>query len=462
MAKGRYLAVRVRKLRNFGLAALALVLSGQQQADASQPLSLKDAYSFAVHYDTQFRSAEVDREISKEEVSKAGAAFLPTVRGSLSRGRNRTQSTTPYLSTYLYRDQYYNTISNGLTLKQPLFNLGNFASLKQAKAILAKSDFMLEYEHANLIVRISEAYFNVLYSEDNLSFTRAQAKAAFEQLQQAKKRYGGGFGTVTEINEAQASYDMSIADEMAAINGLEAGRRELERITGVYSDSLQHLSPAHLQLVEPEPRNVEAWVGLACQNNPRLDASRKEIEVAGKEVDKYRVSRYPQVELWLGRNYSQSETNYSIGSIYDTWSISLQASVPIYTGGYTSASIRQAQARKTKAYDEMEHQERSIVSDIRKYYYAQLNGVAQVKAYEQAVKSHEIALEGTKKGFIAGFRTNADVLEAQKKLLESRRNLAKSRYQYLMSSLMLKYSAGALSIADLEMVDNCLSGGAGS
>jgi protease secretion system outer membrane protein len=450
--------------RSLCVAALALLLLSPQPAAASQPLSLRDAYSFAIHYDTQFRSAEADREISKEEVSKAGAAFLPTVRGSLSRGRNRTQSQTPatnifgqsYISS---RDQYYNTISNGLTLKQPLFNLGNFASLKQAKTILAKSDLMLEHEHSNLIVRISEAYFNVLYSEDNLLFSRAQTKAAFEQLQQAKKRYGGGFGTVTEINEAQASYDMSIADEVSAINSLEAGRRELERITGVYSDNLQHLAPNQLLLVEPEPRNVEAWVGLARQGNPRLDASRKEIEVAGKEVDKYRVSRYPQVELWLGRNYSLSETNYSIGSAYDTWSISVQASVPIYTGGYTSASIRQAQARKTKAYDEMEQQERSIVSDIRKYYYAQLNGVAQVKAYAQAVKSHEIALEGTKKGFLAGFRTNADVLEAQKKLLESRRNLAKSRYQYLMSSLMLKYSAGTLSIADLEAVDGCLSGG---
>ena len=439
--------------------SLAMLLLPAAVAEAAEKLSLSDAYSYALHYDAQVKSAEADRDVSKEEVSKAVSQFLPSVRASASRGRSRTESTTPNSSFpgyYNHSLQYYTTISNGLTLKQSLFNLQNIVTLKQARAVEAKSESILVNEHSALIVRTAEAFFNALFSEDNLEYTRAQSRAAHEQLLQSKRRLASGFGTVTEVSEAQANYDMSIADEASAISGLDFSRRELERITGIYSDHLCRLSPAKIELKAPQPGDPDAWLALAHEKSPRLDASRYEVEIARKEIDKTRSSRYPQLELWAGRNYSQSETNYTIGSIYDTWSVSLQVSVPLYTGGYTSASVRQASARRMKAVDEMASQERSIVSDIRKYFNAQMNNIVQVKAYEQAVRSNEVALEGTKKGFSAGFRTNTDVLEAQKKLLDSRRQLAKSRYQYLMSSLLLKHSAGILRAEDLEAVNDYL------
>jgi protease secretion system outer membrane protein len=436
----------------WGCLVVALLLFRQEPVSATAPLSLTEAYSFAVHHDAQVRSAEADQAIYQEEVSKANSAFFPTLRATVSKGRNQTESWTPHQQ----KPQYYNTVSNALSLKQPLFNLGSIAGLKQAKAVVAKSELMLAHEQSALIVRISEAFFNVLFNEENLTFTRAQTKASFEQLQQAKRRCSEGYGTVTEISEAQASHDMSIADEAAAVSGLEFSRRELERITGEYAERLCRLSPAKLALTVPEPAGVGAWLALAEENNHRLNASRQEIEVSRKEIDKNRAARYPQIDLWAGRNYSQSESNYTIGSTYDTYSVSVQVSVPIYSGGYTSASVRQAVARKIKAYDDMQVQERTVISDVRKYYDAQLNSIVQVKAYEQAVRSHEIALDGTKKAFLAGFRTNADVLDAQKKLLESRRSLAKARYQYILNNLMLKDSAGVLRPGDIEVVNSCL------
>ncbi|NTV01834.1 MAG: TolC family outer membrane protein [Chlorobiaceae bacterium] len=431
----------------------AAILLAPRALPAEEPLSLTGAYAYAVHSDARIRSAEADHSISREEVSKAVSAFMPTIRASASRGRNRTESVIPSA----YQDQYYNTISNSLTLKQPLFNLQNVSSLKQAKAIDAKSECMLAHEHSLLIVRTAEAFFNVLFAEESLAFSRSQTTAALGQLQQVKKRYTGGFGTLTEVNEAQANYDVAIAEEATGVSNLDASRHELERITGIYAEKLYHLAPEKLVLNKPDPERVEEWILLAKENNLQVNASRKEIEVADREIDKNRASRYPQVDLWAGKSYSQSENNYTIGSTYNTYSVTVQLNVPIYSGGYTSASIRQSVARKLKAYDDMELQERSATSDIRKYYHSQLNSIVQIKAYEQALRSNGIALEGTRKAFLAGFRTNADVLDAQKKLFDSRRNLAKARYQYILSGLMLKDTAGLLRVADLEALNSCLA-----
>lgn len=430
-------------------AVLASVCLCSMPVLAAEPLGLMDAYTRALEYDAQFGAAQADRAISREEVAKAKAAFLPNLRSTVSKGRNYTESTT---GSGGYNEQYYSTLSSSLSLKQPIFNLGSIAAYKQAKAIYDKSESLLLNEGSSLIIRTAEAFFGVLFADDNLEYSKAQSAASLEQLSQARKKYLGGYGTVTDVSEAQAGYDLALAEEASAVASAEFSRRELERVTGVYADRLSRLSAEKMALAFPEPANVDAWLALASTNSHKVNAARLEIAIAGKEVDKNRVARYPVVEFWAGKNYSQSETNYTIGSIYDTWSISIQASVPIYTGGYNSALVRQSKARQLKALDEFAFQERSTMSDIRKYYNAQVNGIAQVKAYGQAVRAHEIAFEGTKKGFLAGFRTNADVLDAQKRLFDSRRNLSKSRYQYLLNSLMLKDAAGVLSSADLDRI----------
>lgn len=434
-------------MRAFVLSLLAL--SSIAGTGAAAPLTLTEAYRHAVGYDAQLKVANDDRAIYKEEVSKAVSAFLPNIRSSYSQGRNLTESSTPYTP---YKKEYYNTMSSGLSLKQSIFNLGSIAAYRQAKAVQAKSESTYLAERSSLVVRTAEAYFNALFAEDSLGFARAQTAATLEQLQQAKKRYHDGFGTLTEASEAQASYDLALADEASSVAGVDFSLWELERVTGVYADELCRVSPSKLVLNSPEPANVDEWLALAESKNHKVNAARQEIVAAVKEVDKTRASRYPVIDLWAGKNKSQSENNYTIGSTYDTWSVSLQASLPLYTGGYTSAMVRQATARKMRASDEFDFQERSVRSDIRKYYNGQVNGIAQVKAYDMAVHSHEVALEGTRKGFLAGFRTNADVLDAQKKLLDSRRSLSKARYQYLLNSLMLKDAAGILDASDIDDV----------
>jgi protease secretion system outer membrane protein len=425
----------------------------------AMPFDLSTAYQKAVDYDAQLRAAKADNLVSKEEIAKAKSEFRPRVSANAQQGRNETLSITPsFFGGYNRLNQLYNTKTYSLSLQQPLFNLASVADYKQAKAVVSKSEALLQHEEASLIVRITVAYCNALYSEDNLDFSQSHIKASLEQLQQTKSRFEKGFGTITEISEAQAAYDMAIAEGVEIVSGDDFSRRELEHFTGVFPDELCKLVPEKMILNKPFPNNIESWIELARSGNHEIAASRQEVQIAQKEIDKHRASRYPTLNLVAGQNYDMSDSNNIIGQAYNTYSIALQLSVPIYTGGYTSASIRQAQAKRLKAQEEFSWQDRGTVSDVRKYYNGVITSIAQIQAYEQAVKSGKIALKGTKKGFELGIRTNMEVLDAQQKLLSNKRNLAKSRYQYILNKLQLKDSTGSLSAADIEEVNGWLGG----
>ena len=423
----------------------------------AEPVNLTTAYQKAVEYDAQIRAAKADHLVSREEERMAISQFRPNVRMSASQGRDETKSIVPYQGSPIYGDQFYNSKTYDLSIRQPLLNLSSYAAYKQSKAVVAKSDAVLQKEQLSLIVRITEAYCNALYSEDNLEFSHAHIKASFEQLQQTKRRYEKGFGTITEINEAQADYEMALAEGVDMLNGLDFSRRELERLTGIHSDELCKLVPDKMVLATPDPRNVDAWIEQAHMDNHDVAAARYEVQIAQREIQKQRASRYPTVDLVLDRNYSLSGTNYTIDQTYGTNSIGLQMNVPIYSGGYISAAVRQAQAKRLKAQEQFSWQERQVESDVRKYYNGVVTSMAQIKAYDQAVKSHDIALTGTKKGFELGQRSNVDVLSAQQKLIDSKRNLSKARYQYILSRLQLKDSAGTLSVSDVDEVNGWLS-----
>lgn len=417
------------------------------------PLSLSDAWQKASEYDSRLRAAQADHLINREEVGKARSRLRPNVQLSATRGRNSTEHT--YLGTADDRE-YYSTANYGISLKVPLFSLSGIAGYQQSKLLASKSETDLQNEESGLVLRLVEAYCNALYAEENIVFSKVHIEASKEQLQQARRRFENGFGTVTEINEAQAGYDIALAEGLDIVNSLEYSRRELENLTGVYPDALCHLVPEKLQPTKPDPENIDVWISRALTSNLALTSARREIEIARKEIHKQRAARYPVLDFVAAGNYSESENNYSIGSTYDTYSVSLQMSLPIYTGGYVSASVRQAQAKWMKAGEQHNLQERNVESDVRRFYNGVVIGIARIQAYEQAVKAQEIAFEGTRKGYEAGFRSNVDVLDAQQKLFDSRRNLAKSRYQYIMNRLLLKQTTGALTIDDVNEVDSWL------
>ena len=420
----------------------------------AEPIDLTSAYQKALEYDARLRVAKAENLIYKEEIGKAKSQLLPNVYLNAGRGRNATQH--GYMGRF-YPIDYYDTVNFGFSVRQTLFNFSSLSSYKQAKLVSAKSDIDLQKEEGEVMIRITEAYCNALYAEDNLKFSNVLIKATQEQLRQAKQRFKKGFGTIIEIEEAQAACDNAEADGVEIANSVEFSRCELEDLTGSYPEELCAIAPEKLRLARPE-QDVDWWIERARSSSYVVAAARQEILIAKKDIDKQRATRYPTIDLVGGRNYSESENNYSIGSIYNTYSIAIQLSMPTYTGGYTGAAIRQAKAKWSKAGEQLTLQEREVESEVRKYYNGVVSTLSLIKAYEQSVKSREIALIGTKKGYQAGLRSNVEVLDAEQKLFASKRNLAKSRYQYLINELMLKKTAGILSIADITEVNSWLAG----
>lgn len=418
-------------------------------ASGAEPVGLMDAYRMALENDARLGAAREENRASGEEAEKALAQLRPNIRLGAARGRNRTTESSLYRDNY---EQLYNTINYSATIRQPVLNISSINAYQQAKAIASKSDAVFRGESSTLIVRVLEAYCNVLYADDTCFFSDAHVAAAGAQFKQAQLRYEKGFGSLTEVNEAKAAHDMALADQIAGRHQQEHARRVMQELTGVSVDTLRGLKPELLSLDRPDPDTLSLWIERALSENHVVQAAQFGVRIASKDVAKRRAARYPVIDLVAGRTYSQSENNYTIGSIYDTYSISLQASMLLYSGGYTSADVRQAEAGRRQAEEELLGSKRSIETEVRRYYNGVVSSIAQVHAYQQAVQANTIALEGTRKGFAVGLRSNIDVLDAQKRLFDSKRSLAKARYEYLLNKVNLRGVSGCLRMSDLEAV----------
>jgi protease secretion system outer membrane protein len=331
------------------------------------------------------------------------------------------------------------------------------AEFNQAKAAVVKSDALLEKENASLITRLSGAYFDALLSLENIQYIHAQKTSLESQLAQANKRLKFGSGTITEINEAQANLDDVIAKSLEWANSLEYAKQALNNLTGTYPDQLLTLDATKLQLSMPVPDKVDAWISQGLEKNPDILAARQEVQIVMQEIEKNNAGHFPTLDLVVSKSDTKSDNNFTIGSNFQTDSIGLQLNVPIYLGGYVSASVRQSVARLNQAKEKLLQQERATSADIRKYFNAIQNGIAKVQAYQQSVKSNEIALIGTQKSFDAGLRTNVEVLNAQEKLYSAKRDLARERYEFLYNKILLKQSSGILTDDDIQEMSSLLS-----
>ena len=442
------------KIKNL---VLSLALAFPLLAEA-QSLSLLQAYQKAQQFDATLRAAVADNKAQKEEINKSFAAFLPQVRAGFYEGRGVTDSELPgALGTVSRRHNSYDSRNYSLSLRQSIFNKANFAEYNQAKAGVAKSNAMLEGAQFNMAIRVTGAYLELLLSEENVRYSKSQKISAQSQLDQAKKRYKAGIGTITEVSEANANLETVIAQELEWINGVEYAKRALENITGIYAEAALSLDSSKLPLAEPQPNNVESWISMAMDKNADIVAAQNEYLAVKQEVEKNNSGHFPTLDLVASRTHTQSDNNFTIGQQYDTDSIGLQLNVPLYTGGYVVSSVRQAVARVEQATEKLSEKQRAVSADLRKYYNEITNGIARIEAQSQSVASYETALVGTQKGYESGMRSNVDVLTAQEKLYSAKRDLARERYKLIYSRILLKQIAGMLTEADIAEVNGWLA-----
>ncbi len=445
-------------------ANLALCF-GMLICSSVQALDLMEAYRLAISGDATFQAARATAAAAREAVPQARAGLLPQISASASRSRNSTEQTSPnLLGEDVSRNYDYFAKNASINLRQPLIRFGNLAHYYQAEAQVAAAEATLENDTQMLALKVAGNYFDTLVAREKLESIRIQKEAYAGQLAAAERALQAGFGTRTDIDDAQARLDMAAAQEIEARLQVRVMEKTLAGVVNqrIQAEQLARIDDMRLQLEMPQPDNLEAWISRAEENNPELRAIRHSIEVAERELDKGRAAHLPTLDLVASRSKSDSDSNNTIGNQYLTSSVGVQLTIPIYSGGQVNSVIRQAHANLDKARQQHEAGRRQINVVVAREFGAVEQGIARVKALEQALKSSQQALHSTRKGVQAGTRNSIDVLNALQQLAATQFQLAEARAHYSISRLKLKSAAGALAEQDIADVNRWLAPGTAS
>lgn len=420
---------------------------------------LLDIYRLARHNDPSFEAARYVLQAAQEKVPQARASLLPAV--SAGGSRNYTQSSAAYGGTPpVGRDVHAWTWNVQLT--QPLIRLQNIFAYNESQAIVKQATAQFAQAEQALILRVTQAYFDVVVAQESIAVAQAQMQAMQAQLAQAIRGFETGTHAVTDMHEARARHALAIAQRVSARNGLANKQAELEKIIGQDIGVLNTLQPA-VVIPKPQPSDPQTWIAQARERNPAVLAQQSAVQAAEAEVSRNRAEHLPTLDLSAshGKNYSSgttlNPTNYATSASQQQ--LGVQLTIPLFSGGATSSRISEAIASRRKSQAELEAARRQAATDARQAYAGIENGLAQIEALQSAVKSSQSAVKGNQAGFGVGIRMNIDVLNAEQQLYSAQRDLAKARYDTLLQGLKLKAAAGALSEDDVLTV-NALLGSA--
>ena len=415
---------------------------------------LLDIYHAAQGQDAVFAAARASRDAGQEKLTQGRALMLPSVNLNANTTWN---DVTVNSGTAVNVNKQYNSHGYGATLVQPLFREQNWALYTESELQVVQTEAQFKVAEQDLVLRVAQAYFDVLIAQDSVHLTAAQKTAIAEQLEQAKRNFEVGTATITDTHEAQARYDLIVAQEIAAQSALEVNRRSLQQLINAAPGELNPLGAA-FQLEAPQPANQDKWVEEAQLHNHQVAIAQAAAELADKEVDRNRGGHLPTVDLVA--NYSKNTTGYYsfTGTAADTTSkiVGVQLNMPLFEGGATQSRWREAAANRERARHELDNARRNVELQTRQAYLGVVNGIAQVQALQQALKSSESLLEASKLGHEVGVRTNLDVLNAQQQAYSTRRDLYQAEYNYLISQLRLKAAVGGLAEEDLGKVNRAL------
>ncbi|MFZ6638608.1 TolC family outer membrane protein [Undibacterium sp. TC4M20W] len=439
-------------MRNPILATLLASAFLTLNANATDLLQI---YKDALANDAQYASARASLTAAQEKPVQGRAGLLPGIALKGSDGKARTEAENDVVSGSRSFTGVTNTWTLGLS--QPLFNWGNWQAYEQSKLSLVINQALFEQSKQDLIIRVAQAYFDVLAAQDTLETLRAQKSAISEQLASAKRNFEVGTSTITDTHEAQARYDLVTAQEYAGQSDLQVKRAALQQIIAKEAGELAQLRTG-VKLNEPQPAVIDQWVTSAEQQNFNVVASQVAIEVAKREVERNRAGHYPTVDLVAstGRTSNAGATNPNLTGVNKTTQIGVQWNIPIFAGFSVDSRVKEAVALQEKARNDFETTRRSAAQGARQAFVGVTSGLAQVKAYEAAEISSQSALDSNKLGYQVGVRINIDVLNAQQQLYTTRQTLAKARYDTILNGLRLKSAAGTLKEDDLAEVNALL------
>ncbi len=439
------LSPRHRLLLIAGAAALALGLLPTARAQ-----SLLELYDAAHGFDATYLAARALTDSAQYRVEQVEALNRPSAAATASIGNSRTDLPVLGSSNGASRQAAVNG-------RYPLFNRANSASIAQARKSLETAQADLDSAEQDLILRVAQAYFDVLAAQDTLGTTRASKAAITEQLASAKRNFEVGTATITDTREAQARFDLASAQEIAADNDLRTRRIALDQLVGRAGVTPR---PLRTPVVLPDtaPANPDEWVASADAQHPTVLRARVGLEVAQLETTKARAAQLPTVDAVasIGGAYSRGAA-VALPGTTSSASLGVQLNWPLYTGGAVQNRIKETLVLEDKSRYELEAARRGVAQGTRVAFYGVQSGVAQVKALEAAEASSKLALEATQLGYKVGVRVNLDVLNAQTQLFQTRRDLDKARYDVLVGDLRLRQAAGRVTPDDVAATDRLLA-----
>ena len=438
-------------LRRFASATLIIL-------GASQPVygaDLLEVYRQAQKADAVYASARAAWAAAVERLPQGRAGLLPKVDFLGNTFFNdRDINFRDNNGQFPDSSNRYNSNSLVLSLVQPIYRQQSLVAYEQGKTAVAQADAVLAQAVQDLITRVAQAYVDVLLARDNVAFAGAQKTAIAEQLAQAKISFKVGTATITDTHEAQSRYDLAVSQEIAAQSDLEVKQRTLELVIGKATPVLAPLGPG-LQLIAPEPAVQDKWVEESRSANPNVRAAEANLTLAQQEITKQRGGHYPTLDAranWRRDSQAVGSLN-GPGTDITNRNIGLELNLPIYQGGLVTSRVREAAANADKAQQDLENTRRSAELQARQNFLGVTSGIAQVRALEAGVISSQSALDSTRLGREVGVRTQVDVLNAQQQLFSARRDLAKAKYDYIMSTLKLKSAVGRLTEQDVIAVN---------
>lgn len=440
------------KIARIPLLMAALALNGM--IAPTQAETLYQIYQLAQERDPTLRAAAATRDAALEVEPQRRSGVLPTIglNGDISRNSYDKRNPLPAES-----NPTYSTNTNySLNLTQPVFRWDRWVALDQADYLVTQAQAEYGVAEQELMVRVAERYFAVLAAQDALRVAGAEKESIGRQLEQAQQRFEVGLSAITDMQEAQARYDSTIAAEIRAEDTLASSHEQLREIIGEQSENLAPVRDTEFNLVAPEPQDLQSWVTLALQQNPALAAARAGSEAAREQIKIERAGHYPTLDATASYGYQDSNFGGIVTVERNDGAIGLQLNVPLYQGGYVNSKTREARYRFDAARERLDVSQRSIERQTRDAYRGVVTGISEVRAAEQARKSNTTALEAAQTGFEVGTRTIVDQLNAQSILSQAELNLSQARYDYLLNTLRLKQAAGTLAPDDLQALGSWL------
>lgn len=422
--------------------AARLLLLGLATASPAWGLDLRQAYEAAFANDAAIRSARAGADAARERLPQARAQQLPHISVSAARNHNdlTSRTTGPAGQPRRLENDYYSG-NQSLNLRLPLYRPALGAQVRQARAQVEDANASLERDEQALVVRVGEAYFDALLAQDQVALLQAQKTSNASQLDAARKSFAAGAGTRTDIDEAQARLDLTLAQELEVQQHVEFTERRLAVLTG---QSAAHLAPLDVARFAPQapPAGLDDWIARAEGASPELQALRAQGEAARQEVRKAEAGHHPTLDAVASWSRSHSDNVTSVNSRYAQKNLGLQLNVPLYSGGAVNSQVRQALAGEERAREALENARRELGVRVHHEFRSMTEGVLRIRALEQAVRSAQQALLSNQKSFQAGSRTTLDVLQAEQQKTATLRDLAQARYGYLLAQLRLRSLAG--------------------